>query len=198
MAYAVFNDGATDGREPWVDYEFTDEPFVEVLGEKAPGQTERVELFACPRRRYRWPAGLNEAQRAAWEEFLRLRGIQCDAFLVEDPRDPLRELVALEPAVGDGARVTFSLPTAEGSPEFRWFPKQGTVVGYVNGVAAAVASVDTDARTITFAAAPGSGATVEATYRGLRLVRLSEPPSFQGVTKRFGQYELALEEVLRD
>ena len=47
MAYAVFNDGATDGREPWVDYEFTDEPFVEVLGEKAPGQTERVELIAC-------------------------------------------------------------------------------------------------------------------------------------------------------
>ena len=24
MAYAVFNDGATDGREPWVDYEFAD------------------------------------------------------------------------------------------------------------------------------------------------------------------------------
>ncbi len=198
MAYAVFNDGATDGREPWIDYEFTDEPFVEVLGEKAPGQTERVELFACPRRQYRWPAGLNEAQRAAWEAFLQARGIQRDAFLVEDPRDPLRELVALEPAVGDGARVTFSLPTAEGSPEFRWFPRQGTVAGYVNGVAAAVASVDADARTVTFAAAPGVGATVKATYRGLRLVRLSDPPSFQGVTKRFGQYELALEEVLRD
>ncbi|MFO0931139.1 MAG: hypothetical protein U1E39_00360 [Planctomycetota bacterium] len=68
----------------------------------------------------------------------------------------------------------------------------------MNGVAAGVASVDTDARTITFAAAPGVGATVKATYRGLRLVRLSDPPSFQGVTKRFGQYELALEEVLRD
>jgi len=198
MAYAVFNDGATDGREPWVDYEFTDEPFVEVLGEKAPGQTERVELFACSRRRYRWPAGLNEAQRAAWEAFLQTRGIQRDAFLVEDPRDPLRELVALEPAVGDGARVTFSLPTAEASQDFRWYPKQGTVVGYVNGAAAGVASVDTDARTVTFAAAPGGGATVKATYRGLRLVRLSDPPSFQGVTKRFGQYELALEEVLRD
>ena len=198
MAYAVFNDGATDGREPWVDYEFTDEPFVEVLGEKAPGQTERVELLACPRRRYRWPAGLNEAQRAAWEEFLRLRGIQRDAFLVEDLRDPVRELLALEPAVGDGARVTFSLPTAEASPDFRWYPRQGTVVGYVNGAAAGVASVDTDARTITFALAPGVGATVKATYQGLRLVCLSDPPSFQGITKRFGQYELALEEVLRD
>lgn len=198
MAYAVFNDGATDGREPWIDYEFTDEPFVEVLGEKAPGQTERVEVFACSRRRYRWPGGLTEPQREAWEAFLRARGIQCDAFLVEDPRDPVREFVALEPAVGDGARVTFSLPTAEGSPDFRWHPKQGSVAGYVSGVAAAVASVDTDARTITFAVAPVGGATVKATYRGLRLVRLSEPPPFQGVTKRFGQYELALEEVVRD
>ena len=133
MAYAVFNDGATDGREPWVDYEFTDEPFVEDLGEKAPGRTERVELFACSRRRYRWPAGLTEAQRVAWEAFLQARGILRDAFLVEDPRDPVRELVALEPAVGDGARVTFSLPTNETSPDFRWYPKQGTVVGYVNG-----------------------------------------------------------------
>ena len=109
MAYAVFNDGATDGREPWADYEFVDEPLVEVLEEKGPGRTERVELFACHRRRYRWPAGLTEAQREAWEAFLQARGILRDAFLVEDPRDPVRELVALEPAVGDGARVTFSV-----------------------------------------------------------------------------------------
>jgi hypothetical protein len=106
--------------------------------------------------------------------------------------------VALEPAVGDGARVTFGLPTAEASPDFRWYPKQGSVVGYVNGVAVPVTSVDTDARTVTFAAAPGVGATVKATCRGLRLVRLAEPPAFQGVTKRFGQYDLALDEVLRD
>ena len=198
MAYAVFNDGATDGREPWVDYEFTDEPFVEVLEEKGPGRTERVELFACSRRHYRWPAGLTEPQRVPWEAFLLARGHLRDAFLIEDPRDPVRELVTLEPAVGDGVRVTFSLPTAEASPDFRWYPKQGAVVGFVNGVAVAVASVDTDARTITFGVAPGVGATAKATYRGLRLLRLSEPPSFQGVTKRFGQYELALEEVLRD
>jgi hypothetical protein len=198
VAYAVFNDGATDGREPWVDYEFTDEPFVEDLGEKAPGRTERVELFACSRRRYRWPAGLTEAQRVAWEAFLQARGILRDAFLVEDPRDPVRELVALEPAVGDGARVTFSLPTNETSPDFRWYPKQGTVVGYVNGVAAAVASVDTDARTATFAVAPAVGATVAAAYRGLRIVRIAEPSTYQGITKRFGRYELSLEEVLRD
>ncbi len=198
MAYAVFNDGATDGREPWVDYEFVDEPFVEVLEERAPGQTERVELFACSRRRYRWPAGLTEAQRVAWEEFLQARGILRDAFLIEDPRDPVRELVALEPAVGDGARVTFSLPTAEASPDFRWYPKQGAVTGYVNGAAIALASVATDARTVTFAAPPAPGATVKATYRGLRLVRLAEPPTIQGVTKRFGRYELAIEEVLRD
>ena len=144
MAYAVFNDGATDGREPWVDYEFTDESFVEVLEEKGPGRTERVELFACSRRHYRWPAGLTEPQRVAWEAFLSARGYLRDAFLIEDPRDPVRELVALEPAVGDGARVTFSLPTSEASQDFRWYPKQGSVVGYVNGAVVAVASMDTD------------------------------------------------------
>ena len=51
---------------------------------------------------------------------------------------------------------------------------------------------------MTFAAPPAPAAAVAATYRGLRLVRLAEPPTFQGVTKRFGRYELALEEVLRD
>jgi hypothetical protein len=198
MPYAVFNDGETDGREPWVDYEFTDEPFVEVMGEKAPGQAERVELFACSRRRYRWPAGLTEAQREAWETFLQATGVQRDAFLVEDPRDPVRGLVALEPAVGDGARVTFSLPTDEASPDFRWYPKQGSVVGYVGGAVAALASVDTDARTVTFAAPPAPAAAVAATYRGLRLVRVAEPPTFKGQTKRFGRYELVLDEVLRD
>jgi hypothetical protein len=197
MAYAVFNDGVTDGREPWVDYEFVDEPFVEDLGEKAPGRTECVELFACTRRRYRWPAGLTEAQRVTWEAFLQARGIQRDAFLIEDPRDPVRESVALEPAVGDGARVTFSLPTAEASPDYRWYPKQGSVVGYVNGVAVAIGNVDTDARTVTFVSPPGVGVTVAATYRGLRLARVAEPPTFQGVTKRFGRYETAMEEVLR-
>jgi len=141
---------------------------------------------------------LTEPQRVAWEAFLLGRGHLRDAFLIEDPRDPVRELVALEPAVGDGVRVTFSLPTSEASADFRWYPKQGTVVGYVNGVAAAVASVDTDARTVTFSAAPGIGATVTANYLGLRLVRIAEPPSFQGVTKRFGQYEFAIEEILRD
>jgi len=77
-------------------------------------------------------------------------------------------------------------------------PKQGSIVGCVNGAAVVLVSVDTDARTVTFLAAPGVGAMVKATYRGLRLVRLSEPRSFQGVTKRYGRYELALEEVLRD
>lgn len=198
MAYAVFNDGATDGREPWMDYEFTDEPFVEVLDGKAPGQTERVELFQWTRRRYRWPGGLTEAQRVAWEAFLQARGIQREAFLVEDPRDPVRELVALEPAVGDGARVTFSLPTADASPDYRWYPKQGATLGYVNGAPAALAGVDTDGRALTFTVPPGIGATVAATFKGLRLVRLASPATFQSTTKRYGRYELALEEVMRD
>ena len=95
-------------------------------------------------------------------------------------------------------RLPFSLPTAEASPDFRWYPKQGSVMGYVNGAAAALASVATDARTVTFVAPPAPGATMKATYRGLRLVRLVEAPTFQGVTKRFGRYEFSLEETLRE
>jgi hypothetical protein len=72
------------------------------------------------------------------------------------------------------------------------------VTDYVAGAPAALASVDTDARTVTFVAPPAPAAAVAATYRGLRLVRVAEPPTFQGVTKRYGRYELALEEVLRD
>lgn len=94
--------------------------------------------------------------------------------------------------------MTLSLPTAEASLDFRWYPKQGSVLGYVAGVLATVASLDTDGRTVTFAAPPAPAAPVAATYRGLRLVRLVEPVAFQGVSKRYGRYELALEEVLRD
>lgn len=197
MAYAIFNDGSTDGREPWADYEFTDEPFVEVLEDHGPGASERVELFACTRRRYRWPAGLTEAQRAAWEAFLQAHGITRDAFLIEDPRDPVRELVALEPAVGDGVRVTFSLPTSESSPDFRWYPKQGSVEGYVAGAPIAVASVNTDGRAVTFVVPPAAFAAVAVTYRGLRLVRLGSTSAFQGTTQRYGRYELDLRELLR-
>lgn len=81
------------------------------------------------------------------------------------PAIPCAKLVASEPAVGDRARVTFSLPTSSASPELRWYPKQVTVVGYVNGVAATLASVDTAARTVTFAAAPGSSPGVSATHK---------------------------------
>lgn len=197
MAYAVFNDGATDGREPWADYEFTDEPFIEMLEDHGPGQSERVELFACTRRRYRWPAGLTEAQRVAWEEFLHAHGITRDPFLIEDPRDPVREFVALEPAVGDGARVTFSLPTAESSPDFRWYPKQGSVVGYVGGVQAATVGVDTGARAVTFGLPPPVAAEVTLCYRGLRLVHVADNPTLQSATKRFARCELVLAEVLR-
>ncbi len=57
--------------------------------------------------------------------------------------------------------------------------------------------MDTDARTVTFAAPPGVGAAVKATYRGLRLVRIAEPVTVRSVTTRFGRYEMGLEEVLR-
>lgn len=44
---------------------------------------------------------------------------------MEDPLDPLRKLVAIEPAAAYAARVSFSLPMGESSSEFHWFSKQG-------------------------------------------------------------------------
>ncbi|MEZ6008262.1 MAG: hypothetical protein R3F05_10925, partial [Planctomycetota bacterium] len=129
--------------------------------------------------------------------FLQAHGITRDTFLIEDPRDPVRELVALEPAVGDGVRVTFSLPTAESSPDFRWHPKVGSVSVLVAGVQAPVAAVDSTERTIILGTPPALGAAIVASYRGLRLVRVSDPPTLHGVTRRFGRYELALVEILR-
>lgn len=45
--------------------------------------------------------------------------------------------------------------------------------------------------------APAPAVAVAASYRGLGLVHVVEPPAYHGVTKRLGRYELALEEVLR-
>lgn len=200
MTLAVFNDG-TRGRQAWVGYSWRDEQLVEVLVGDGPFGSRRVAVHDLARRMYRWPAGVGALQLDEWLDFFRTLRWQRDPFLIQDPRDPERELVTLEPAIGDASRTTFSLPTVETSEEFRFFPKQGSAKGYVNGAAVslhATTPVDTDARAITFAAAPGVGQSVKASYVGLRLVRLGEGAvELASATKRFTTFELALEECLR-
>lgn len=99
---------------------------------------------------------------------------------------------------GGRGRGAYRQLAVESRPDFRWYPRQGWVVGYVSGVAASLASVDTSVRTVTLAAAPGVVAIVKSTHQGLRFVRVSEPSAFQGATKQFGRHEFALEKVLRD
>ena len=73
------------------------------------------------------------------------------------------------------------------------------VVGRLTvGYAVGVASVDTDARTITAASAPGAGKVMTCDFTGLRLVRLTAPPEWRGQTVDQWGYQVELEEILRE
>lgn len=199
MALQVFNPNADEGRHAWRDYTWQDELPVLQLERGGPMQVQTVQLAPYTFRRWSWPAGLDEVQRATWLAFLEAVGFTRDCFLLLDPRDPVRELVATEPAVGDAARLVFSFPTNNALADYRWYPLAASVRAFVAGVETAC-TVQVDARTITFAAPPAGGATVRVTYQGLRLVRLVEAPELQShpSSRSYATYQLDLQEVVRD
>jgi hypothetical protein len=183
---------------PWIDYGYGVDRAVAEIRNGRPGFVRTVELEPLERRVWTIPERLATTDRQAIEAFLRARGWTRDPILIEDPKDGARAGVALEPAVGDGVRTVFSLPTTTASEEYRHYPKQGSVVGRVAGAPATLAGVDTDARTITFAAPPGNGLAVTADFTGLRLVRLRAAPQMRGQTVDWFEYAVDLEEVLRE
>lgn len=198
MPYAVFNPDGEAGRTAWLGATVREERPVAVMDLGGPFRSSRVALTDLSRRVYSWPAGLTDLQRTTWLAFLQARGWTRDAFLVLDPWDEPREAVTLEPAVGDGAVVTFSLPTATSSPYYPDHPLAGRARGLVAGATAALASVNQDGRAVTFAAAPGLGLAVQLDYIPLRLVRLVREPDLQAQEHGYSAYQLELEEVLRD
>src|SRR5688572_16334327 len=185
MPYVVFGnpDGgaATLHELAWLDLRYRDMLPVHALGRGGVGRSVRVACADISLRRYTWPSKLTRAERLALLNFLRARGWTRDAFLLQDPLDADRTAVALEGAV-NGSNTVFSLPTVETHEDFRHYPKQGSVIGKVNGTPVSIASVDTDGRTITFSAAPAGGTTVTADFTGLRLVRLAQEPEVGGET----------------
>lgn len=200
MPLAVFNPDLDQGYTAFMGYTWKDDQVVKAWRRGGPGRFQAVVLEDLSRRVWTWPAGLNEtpAQRAAWETFLRARDFTREAFLLRDPKDADQADVPLEPATGDGARTTFSLPTGTSDERYRWFALSSSVVVKVSGSPVTLGSVDVDARTVTYAAPPGLGLAVTADYTPLRLVRLLAAPTMTGADPEWTRYELALEEVLRD
>lgn len=198
MAWTVLDLGLQDGRAPLRDYSWTDAPLVATWKRKGPYHVQGVQLSPRWRRTWSWPIFTDEAARETLHAFLLALDWIRTPFLLRDPRDGMRR-VTLEPAVGDGARVAFSLPTSESSEDFRFYPgDDGSASGFVAGAPRAIASVQTDARTLTFAAAPAAAAAVEGLYRPLRLVRLVAPPEWTSVMQTLSRPTLSIEEILRD
>lgn len=205
MAYLVYNPDLDEGRAPFRDYSVAYMRHQVDLERGGPMRRQAVELDPVTYRRYRWSAALREdlAQRTAWEAFLDQLGWGRLPFLIRDPRDAVRVQLALEPSVGDGARVEFSLPTVDTVDTYNLYALASSVQLYVNGAPVAHASSDQDARTITAAAPPGIGQSVAATFQPLRLVVVAASQLQAGLELRSthqhrATYELELEELVRD
>lgn len=197
MALTVLNPALDRGRTTFREYSWTDVPAVAEWRRKGIGQITTLELSPVVLRHYSWAQGFDEADRRSWQAFFEALGWIRLAFLLRDPRDGIRT-TTLEPAVGDGARVQFSLPTAESHADYAFFPQNDLAVAYglEGGAARALASIDPDGRTVTFAAAPGAVA-VGLVYQPLRLVRLVAPPEVQSSHQVFARASLELEQLVR-
>lgn len=158
---------------PEVGYSYTDELPVSIRMDGGPFEESRTKLAALARRRYSWNLKRDDCPgflRTDVDDFLvQLRFLQFEAFYLKDPKDYARTGVSL--GTGDGAEVTFSLPSS--GTESRDYPiDNANLVVYVNAVPATVSSVDTDARTVTMASPPGLGLAVTADYDFYRLCRV--------------------------
>ena len=196
MALTVFNPQLEVGRTCFRDYQFADDPDVYVFERKGPGVQTGVTLSPHVLRRWAWSMGMDETVRAEWQAFLGALGWIRAAFLLRDPRDKPRR-VTLEPAVGDGARTVFALPTAIGHADYPFYAlDDGTAFGLVATAPRAV-TLQVDARTATFAAAPAGAAAVELVYQPLRLVALRAPAEVQSIAQVFVTTSMDLQQRLR-
>lgn len=198
MALTVLNPQLEGGRTTFREYSWTDEPAVATWRRKGRGQVTALALSDVVLRRWKWELGFDEDQRRSWQAFLEALGWIRAPFLLRDPRDGIRT-TTLEPAVGDGARTVFSLPTQEPHADFAFYPHADLAVSYgLEGTTArALSAIDQDARTVTFAAAPGASA-VSVVYRPLRLVRLVLPPEIMSSHQVYARASCELEQLARD
>lgn len=141
------------------------------------GQTEaRAQRSSrCYRRfPYAW-GGLTSAQKATLDAFFIARGMTRDSFLWRDPNPDADEpFVRTGAALGTSTltQTVFSLPTGENEAGGDYPVDDGRTVLYSDGAVVSSRTVQTDARTITAAVAPGNGHVITASYAFYRRVRL--------------------------
>lgn len=181
---------------PWEGAKFRDEyAGVDLLREDGPFQERALVAFGIPRRVYTWPLRAYPEDLAIHEAFVRARQLAGEAFYVLDPWQQDRWEVEVGPSVG--AQSVFSLPTVRTVDEYRDFPVAAGVMATVNGAPRGVASVNTDARTVTLASAAANGQPVKLSYKAYRLCRF--PPSIDWEANELDWYSVGMEirEVLR-
>lgn len=169
---------------PLAGYGYSEDTECAVLTDGGAGESVRRQIGPTLRR-YSLAVSATNSERLVIDAFFRARTYVKDAFYWSDPADHSRTAVAL--GTGTGAQTVFSIPSGETLLDY---PVTATLK--VNGSPVA-ATVQTDARTITAAVAPGLGTTVTADYDYYRKVRLASPYDWTVEAANFNKNEVSLE-----
>lgn len=162
--------------------------------EDGPGEERVLVADGLARRVYSWPTADFPEDARIRAAFLAARNLAGEAFYVIDPWETLPEgftRVDVDVGPATNGQTVFSLPTDRDVEAFRDWPISGQVFATVAGAPRGVASVDTDARTITLASSCTAGQSVKLTYRAYRLVRIA--PSVQWTADDADWYATSLE-----
>lgn len=207
MAYARFN---LQTDLPWRDYRSSDLTPAVILRDGGPYEITRRAIRSLAPRKWIWslPYRTNIAsasdERQAIDAFLVVaRKFSVTPFLVHDPKDPFQTVLNI--GTGDGAATVFYFPTTRTLENFRHFPfDDATTLAYKAGVLVATGNrtIDTDARKVTFAAAPAMAAAVTISYDFYRLALFvgdsldwqSPGPGYTRVASAMPEFE----EIIRD
>lgn len=173
---------AADGRDT-----FSEDGPAQERTYRAGGVAPRV--YTIPRKGYPEDA---DDQRA-WQEARLLAG---EAFYVEDPWESRRYDVEVGPAL-EGQTV-FGLPEDDEVEAYRDYPVDGTASAVVAGTPRAVASVNTDARTITLASGATAGQSVKVSYRAYRLCHFGPEARWAAEEPDWWTGTVEVREVMRD
>lgn len=179
---------------PETGYTYRDELPVSVRKSGDRFEEARTALADISRRIYTCTWTATNAERQTLDDFLRSVNFGQDAFYFLDPRDDALADVSI--GTGDNSEVTFSLPAS--GENRRWYPVDDTdeVVVKVSGSPVTIASIDSDARTVTLDTPPAMSAPV--TYSGpvYRLVRLEGEAQWQQLFSNFFRLSMTLMEVV--
>lgn len=156
------------------------------------GREQRATLEPIGRRRYGLPFKRTASEMATFNAFFLARGGIVEPFYFQDPKDSFQTAIDLGTSIA--SQTEFFLPTT--GEDQRWYPiDNASLVVKDDGVPVSVASVDTDARSVTLSAVPTVGSVMTLDCNAYRLVRLVAPFEWRGLAPDFFATELELIEV---